>query len=150
MALAIDVLTFGRASGTPETALAQSYLTRARDAGRVLALTGFTLIEIDERRPEKMLELSKGNLTVALDEQGKSIGSEAFARQLARWRDGGTQKVQFLIGAAAGLPAEAKAAASMTIAFGQQTWPHMLVRVMLAEQLYRAVTILTGHPYHRS
>lgn len=150
MALAVDILSFGRAQGSPETALAQTYLTRARDAGRVLALTGFTLTEIDERRPEKMLELSKGNLTVALDEQGKSIGSEAFAKQLARWRDGGTQKVQFLIGAAAGLPTEAKAAATMTISFGQQTWPHMLVRVMLAEQLYRAVTILTGHPYHRS
>ena len=150
MALAVDILSFGRAQGTPETTLAQTYLTRARDAGRVLALTGFTLIEIDERRPEKMLELSKGNLTVALDEQGKSIGSEAFAKQLARWRDSGTQKVQFLIGAAAGLPAEVKTAATMSISFGQQTWPHMLVRVMLAEQLYRAVTILTGHPYHRS
>lgn len=150
MALTIDVLSFGRAQGTPETTLAQSYLTRARDAGRVLALTGFTLVEIDERKPEKMLELSKGNLTVALDEHGKGITSEAFARQIARWRDGGTQKVQFLIGAAAGLPEEVKTAATMTISFGTQTWPHMLVRVMLAEQLYRAVTILTGHPYHRS
>ena len=150
MALALDVLAFGRAPGTPETALAQSYLTRARDAGRVLALTGFTLIEIDERKPEKMLELSKGNLTVALDEHGKGTTSEALARQIARWRDSGTQKVQFLIGAAAGLPEEVKTAATMTIAFGPQTWPHMLVRVMLAEQLYRAVTILTGHPYHRS
>jgi 23S rRNA (pseudouridine1915-N3)-methyltransferase len=149
LALALEVLTLGRAPGAPETTLAQSYLTRARDAGRVLALTGFTLIEIDERRPEKLLELSKGNLTVALDEQGKGVTSEAFARQLARWRDGGTPKVQFLIGGAAGLPPEAKAAATLTIAFGPQTWPHMLVRAMLAEQLYRAVTILTGHPYHR-
>lgn len=150
MALALDVLALGRAPGAPETALAQSYLTRARDAGRVLALTGFTLIEIDERKPEKLLELSKGNLTVALDEHGKGVTSEALARQLAKWRDGGTPKVQFLIGAADGLPAEAKTSASLTIAFGPQTWPHMLVRVMLAEQLYRAVTILTGHPYHRS
>jgi len=150
LALALDLLAFGRAPGTPETTLAQSYLTRARDAGRVLALTGFNLIELDERRPEKMLELSKGNLTVALDEHGKGITSEAFARQLAKWRDGGTQKVQFLIGAAAGLPEQVKTAATMTIAFGPQTWPHMLVRVMLAEQLYRAVTLLTGHPYHRS
>jgi 23S rRNA (pseudouridine1915-N3)-methyltransferase len=150
LALALDLLALGRAPGTPETTLAQSYLTRARDAGRVLALTGFTLIEIEERKPEKLLELSKGNLTVALDEHGKGITSEALARQLAKWRDGGTQKVQFLIGAAAGLPEEAKAAATMTIAFGPQTWPHMLVRVMLAEQLYRAVTILTGHPYHRA
>ena len=150
MALALDLLSIGRAPGAPETALAQSYLTRARDAGRVLALTGFNLIEIDERKPEKMLELAKGNVTVALDEHGKGITSEAFARQLARWRDGGTQKVQFLIGAANGLPEEVKTAAGMTIAFGPQTWPHMLVRAMLAEQLYRAVTILTGHPYHRS
>ena len=146
----MDLLSIGRAPSAPETVLAQSYLTRARDAGRVLALTGFNLIEIDDRKPEKLLELSKGNVTVALDEHGKGITSEAFARQLARWRDGGTQKVQFLIGAAAGLPEEAKAAATMTIAFGPQTWPHMLVRAMLAEQLYRAVTILTGHPYHRS
>ena len=150
MALALDVLTLGRAPNAPETTLAQSYLTRARDAGRVLAFTGFNLIEIDERRPEKLLELAKGNFTVALDEQGKGITSEAFARQLARWRDGGTPKVQFLIGAADGLPAEAKTAAALTIAFGPQTWPHMLVRAMLAEQLYRAVTILTGHPYHRA
>lgn len=150
MALALDVLALGRAPGAPETTLAQSYLSRARDAGRVLAFTGFTLIEIDERKPEKMLELSKGNLTVALDEHGKGITSEAFARQLAKWRDGGTVKVQFLIGAAAGLAAEVKSSATMTVAFGPQTWPHMLVRVMLAEQLYRAVTILTGHPYHRA
>jgi len=150
LALALDVLALGRAPNAPETLLAQSYLARARDAGRVLAFTGFGLIEIDERKPEKLVELAKGNFTVALDERGKGTTSDAFARQLASWRDRGVPKIQFLIGAADGLPAEMKTAASLTIAFGPQTWPHMLVRAMLAEQLYRAVTILTGHPYHRA
>jgi len=149
LALAIDILAGGRAKAAPETVLAESYLARARDAGRALGFVSFALSEIDERKPEKMVELSGGVFAVALDERGKSISSEAFARQLAAWRDQGETRVLFVIGGPDGLPSEVKKSARQTIAFGTQTWPHLLVRTMLAEQLYRAITILSGHPYHR-
>ena len=151
MALAIEILAGGRAKSAPETALAESYLTRARDAGRTLGLTSFVMVEYDERRPEKIFELvASVPLVIALDEKGKSLSSEEFARDLARWRDAGEPRALFVIGGPDGLTAEVKRRARSTIAFGTQTWPHLLVRTMLAEQLYRAVTILGGHPYHRA
>lgn len=150
MSLHIDIIAGGRAKSAPETVLAESYLTRARDAGRALGFASFALTEIDERKPDKMIELARASpLVVALDERGKSLSSEAFAHQLAQWRDVGETRVLFAIGGPDGLPAEVKKAARLTLAFGTQTWPHLLVRTMLAEQLYRAVTILGGHPYHR-
>ena len=131
-------------------ALAESYLTRARDAGRALGFASFALREFDERKPKKMIEACRAApLVIALDERGKSISSEALSRQLAAWRDQGETRVVFVIGGSDGLPAEAKKIARLTLAFGTQTWPHLLVRTMLAEQLYRAITILRGHPYHR-
>lgn len=151
MALALDILALSRAKSAPEAPLADAYLARARDAGRALGFSSFTVNEIDERKPEKLLELaSAASLAVALDERGKSMGSEAFAAQLAKWRDEGLSRVVFMIGAADGLPPAAVKLARSKLAFGTQTWPHMLVRVMLAEQLYRAVTIIGGHPYHRA
>jgi 23S rRNA (pseudouridine1915-N3)-methyltransferase len=151
LALAIDILAGGRAKSAPETALAESYLTRARDAGRALGLTSFVLAEYDERRPEKIFELvASVPLVIALDEKGKTLSSEEFARELARWRDAGEPRALFVIGGPDGLTGEVKRRARSTLAFGAQTWPHLLVRTMLAEQLYRAVTILGGHPYHRA
>jgi len=150
LALAIDILAGGRAKSAPETVLATSYLDRARDAGRALGFASFALTEFDERKPEKIIEASNATpLVVALDERGKSLSSEAFAKQLVRWRDDGETRALFLIGGPDGLPAETKREARLILSFGAQTWPHLLVRAMLAEQLYRAVTILAGHPYHR-
>ena len=91
----------------------------------------------------------KGATLVALDESGEQTSSRDFAGRLERWRDGGVQDLAFLIGGADGLAPEIKANAAGVMAFGSQTWPHFLVRAMLAEQLYRAYTISTGHPYHR-
>ena len=87
--------------------------------------------------------------TVALDETGQILSSVDLARTLERWRDTGTREVRFLIGAADGLTAEERAAGDLLLSFGRATWPHLLVRAMLAEQLYRATSILAGHPYHR-
>ena len=88
-------------------------------------------------------------LIVALDEHGKTQSSEAFASQLARWRDDGRPAVSFVIGGADGHDPGLVAGADVTLSFSPLTWPHQLVRIMLAEQLYRATTILSGHPYHR-
>lgn len=150
MALALDILAGGRAKSAPEHQLALTYLARARATGRTLGFASFALEEADERKPETMIEAcAAAPLAIALDERGKSLSSEAFARQLARWRDAGETRALFMIGGAGGLPREAKDRALVTLAFGTQTWPHLLVRTMLAEQIYRAMTILAGHPYHR-
>jgi 23S rRNA (pseudouridine1915-N3)-methyltransferase len=151
LALDIDILAGGRAKSAPETELAISYLKHARDAGRGMGFSSFALTEADERKAERFVELcAEAPLLVALDERGKSMTSEAFARQLAVWRDQGEARVVFAIGGHDGLPAAVKKHARLTLSFGAQTWPHLLVRTMLAEQLYRAMTILSGHPYHRA
>jgi 23S rRNA (pseudouridine1915-N3)-methyltransferase len=90
-----------------------------------------------------------GTRIVALDETGDSLCSADFAKKVEHWRDTGTKELRFLIGAADGLSREERASASDFIAFGKATWPHMLVRVMLVEQLYRTTSIIAGHPYHR-
>ena len=86
---------------------------------------------------------------MALDERGRDLTSVAFAERLGRWRDDGVRDLAFVIGGADGLAPAVRDRAALTLAFGRATWPHMLVRTMLAEQIYRAQTILTGHPYHR-
>ena len=86
---------------------------------------------------------------VALDEGGDALTSTAFAKLLEGWRDNGIREVRFLIGAADGLTPEERASADRVLSFGTATWPHLMVRAMLAEQLYRATTIIAGHPYHR-
>ena len=84
-----------------------------------------------------------------LDERGQTLTSEEFAHVLGRWRDAGVRETRFLIGAADGHDADARAGADLLIAFGAMTWPHLMARAMLAEQLWRATSILAGHPYHR-
>jgi 23S rRNA (pseudouridine1915-N3)-methyltransferase len=90
-----------------------------------------------------------GAVIVALDERGRAFSSSAFAATLGRWRDDGRDAICFLIGGADGLDPALRARADLVLAFGPQTWPHMLVRAMLMEQVYRAERILAGHPYHR-
>jgi 23S rRNA (pseudouridine1915-N3)-methyltransferase len=106
-----------------------------------------TVTELGEAAPWPKSEAAR---TVVLDETGKDLSSEALAVLLGRWRDDGVREVRFLIGAADGHDATTRAGADLLLGFGKATWPHMLVRAMLAEQLYRATTILAGHPYHRS
>ena len=90
-----------------------------------------------------------GIVTIAMDETGEQLTSAGFAQKLEKWRDTGTRELRILIGAADGLTAEERASANLFIAFGKATWPHMLARAMLVEQLYRATSIIAGHPYHR-
>ena len=93
--------------------------------------------------------IPEGAALCVLDERGKALSSPEFAQVLAQWRDGGRQDAAFMIGGADGVDPSLRARADLAIGFGRMVWPHMLVRVMLAEQLYRAATILNGHPYHR-
>lgn len=147
MSLSIEILAGGRARQAPETGLALTYLDRAREAGRTLGFSGFVLREADDRKDGAF---AFDGLGVALDERGKSVSSPHFAQMLSGWRDAGEPRVTFVIGGSDGLPALVRQRARTSLAFGVQTWPHLLVRTMLAEQIYRAVTILSGHPYHRA
>lgn len=138
-----------------EAGLARDYAERATAAGRALSLGPVEIIEVEARKPGKAAEaeamrphIANGRL-IACDEHGKSHGSRAFAEHLGRLRDDGCRHVVFLIGGADGLDPALLAGAHETLAFGVQTWPHALARAMLAEQIYRAATILGGSPYHR-
>jgi 23S rRNA (pseudouridine1915-N3)-methyltransferase len=97
----------------------------------------------------KVPELPAQARTVLLDERGEVLASAEFAARLGRWRDDGVRETRFLIGAADGFSETERAGADLLLSFGRATWPHLLARAMLAEQLYRATTILAGHPYHR-
>lgn len=156
----VHIAAIGRMKQGPERELVARYLDRAIAAGKPLGLSGFEVAELPEARassaPSRKSEEAKAlraalpeGVVVALDERGKSFGSEAFARQIARWRDDGRAGVSFVIGGADGLDPGLVGDADLTLSFSPLTWPHQLVRIMLAEQLYRTTTILSGHPYHR-
>ena len=93
--------------------------------------------------------LPSNSVTIVLDERGEALSSTAFAKKLENWRDGGKREARFLIGAADGHSAPTRSDADLLLSFGPATWPHLLVRAMLAEQLFRATSILANHPYHR-
>ena len=154
------VLAVGRMKSV-ESELAARYLKRAAQAGRNIGIRSIEVVEIKEsraaeaerRKIEESIALANvipdGAVLVLLDERGEALGSGAFAERLAQWRDGGKPAVVFIIGGADGLAENLRARTRTTLSFGNATWPHQLVRIMLLEQLYRAVTILSGHPYHR-
>lgn len=144
------LLAGGRAAAAPETVKARDYLQRAAATGKRLGIKAADLIEIDERKGDWLGALPKGGVLIALDERGDDLPSTSLARLLQRHLERATPALALAIGAADGLPPAVKAAAETTIAFGRATWPHMLVRIMAAEQLYRATTILAVHPYHRA
>lgn len=127
--------------------MALDYLAKAREHGRKLGFAGFGLTEVDDRK----LEAAIAGMTnvICLDERGQTMSSRAFASWLASQRDQSQSSLTFVIGGADGISQASRDAAHLRIAFGPQTWPHLLVRAMLAEQIFRAMTILTGHPYHR-
>jgi 23S rRNA (pseudouridine1915-N3)-methyltransferase len=158
----VMVLAVGRLKVGPETELCGRYLKRAVQAGRPLGIRGVELVEIRESRadnPEKRkLEeaialaglIPDGAVTVLLEETGENLGSAGLAERVRLWRDGGRPAAVFVVGGPDGLADSLKNKAALTLAFGAATWPHQLVRIMLLEQLYRTVTILGGHPYHRA
>ncbi len=151
----IAIVAIGRLARGPETDLVKTYAERASAAGRSLGLGPVEVLEVESRKPGKAAEAEalRPHLTdahvIACDEHGQARPSRAFAEEIARLRDGGARRLVFLIGGADGLDAALLAAVNGKLAFGPQTWPHALARAMLAEQVYRAVTILAGSPYHR-
>ncbi len=153
----LHLCAVGRLRAGPERALVDDYLQRCDRTGRALGLGPVTEHEVEDKRGGGMAAeadllaraVPAGAVLVALDERGKTLSSPEFAAQLATWRDGGRQDVAFVIGGADGIAPALRADADLAISFGRMVWPHMLIRVMLAEQLYRAVTILSGSPYHR-
>ena len=151
----IDLIAVGRLGRTPEAALALDYAARATASSRALGLGPVEVVEVESRKPGTEAEalaladhLSPGHV-IACDEHGRALPSRAYADRIARLRDDGVRRLVFVIGGADGLAPAVLDRADERLAFGPQTWPHALVRVMLAEQVYRAVTILAGSPYHR-
>lgn len=136
----LHIVARGRIGRSPEAELVDRYLKRVTWGTRVTELpdTG-----------GKMPVLAPGTRVVMLDELGENLPSKTLATRLGAWRDDGVRETRFLIGAADGFDDAARAEADMLLSFGKATWPHMLARAMLAEQLWRAVSILANHPYHR-
>lgn len=150
------IAAVGRMKPGPEADLVADYTRRFDGAGRSIGLGPLSIDEVDARgkgaAEESALLLSRidpADYVVALDERGKSMASDDFSRLLCTWRDDGIRCTRFLIGGADGHSREVRGRANTLLSFGKATWPHMMVRVMLAEQLYRAAAIATGHPYHR-
>ena len=158
----LQICAVGRLRAGPEKQLIDDYLARLAAAGRAIGFSGIALNEVEEkkrlegaalmaREAELLLaHVPAGARVIALDERGKNESSEAFAARLGAWRDEGAPEAVFLIGGANGLAPEIRERADHLMSFGKMTWPHMLARTMLSEQLYRAITILAGHPYHRA
>ena len=152
----LRVLAVGRAKDGPEAALIAEYLKRMKGA--------LIVEEVEERRPGPELKAREAALlqaalaksskagrqvVVAMDERGKILGSRDFAGELQAWQNQGVTEVTFVLGGADGLAPEFRDSADLVLCLGQMTWPHLLARVRLVEQIYRAQQILAGHPYHR-
>jgi 23S rRNA (pseudouridine1915-N3)-methyltransferase len=136
----LHIVARGKIGRSPEADLVERYLKRIAWPTKVTELPD---------RGGKVTEPAAGTAIVALDERGKALSSMELAKQLEAWRDGGKREARFLIGAADGHDEAQRAGADLLLSFGTATWPHLLVRAMLAEQLFRATSILANHPYHR-
>jgi len=153
----VHICAVGRLRKGPERDLYDDYLTRFDRTGRALALGPAQLIEVEDKKgggmPAEAALLERaiptGSLICVMDERGKVQSSPEFADMLGQWRDQGRQDVAFVIGGADGIDPNVRDRADAALSFGKMVWPHMLVRVMLAEQLYRAASILSNGPYHR-
>jgi 23S rRNA (pseudouridine1915-N3)-methyltransferase len=156
------IAAVGRLKQGPERELFAHYVGRAAAAGRKLALSPLDVVEIAEARgatPQARMEAEAELLLakrpssyklICLDRSGSQLGSEGFAQSLAKFRDGGAQGLAFFVGGADGLGLTASSKADFVLSLSAMTLPHGLARIVLAEQIYRAVTILAGHPYHRA
>ena len=136
----LHIVARGKIGRSPEAELVERYVKRIAWPVKLTELPD---------KGGKMPELPASSVLVVLDERGKALSSMELARKLETWRDGGTRETRFLIGAADGHDEELRAGADLLLSFGPATWPHLLVRAMLAEQLFRATSILANHPYHR-
>ena len=153
----LHLIAVGRQKVGPERVLVEDYLDRFNKTGRALGLGPVEVREVEDRKGGGMAAeadlirkaLPKGALLCILDERGRVETSPAFADRLAGWRDQGRGDLALVIGGADGLDPSLRQAADHAVSFGKMVWPHMLVRVMVAEQLYRAASILSGAPYHR-
>ncbi|MDJ0920148.1 MAG: 23S rRNA (pseudouridine(1915)-N(3))-methyltransferase RlmH [Henriciella sp.] len=152
----ITILSVGRLKKGPEKQLVDDYVDRFRKSGRQLGFRSLNLIDVEagpslEAEGARLLaKLPEGSNAIRLDEFGPQWTSKAFAQKLSKWRDDGVAETVFLIGGAAGYSHAVQQAVPATLAFGPQTWPHRLVKVMLSEQLYRAASLLGGLPYHKA
>ena len=158
----IHIGAIGRLKKGPEQALAKDYFDRVQKTGRTAGMTSIEVREYPEsqaetailRKTDEANRLLAGcppqSILIVLDEHGSQLSSKELARQIGRFKDDGVQNLAFLIGGPDGHGVEVLEKASLKLAFGSMTWPHRLVRIMLAEQIYRSVTILLNHPYHRS
>jgi len=149
----IRILCVGRLKDGPERELVDDYLQRAQKSGKPL---GYRAVEEIELAPsskddegERLIAKHGKGILIRLDERGEAWTSQDLSKRLAKWRDSGEDAASFVIGGADGTSSAVAKAARHTISFGVQTWPHRLVRVMLAEQIYRALSIEAGSPYHR-
>jgi 23S rRNA (pseudouridine1915-N3)-methyltransferase len=155
--LRLTIAAVGRLKASPEAELVADYLARFDRTGRPLGLGPARMVEVEDRRgggpaAEAALlvaAIPKGAVLAVLDERGTQLDSPEFATLLRRIADDGARDLAFAVGGADGLDAALRDSASHAISFGRMVWPHLLVRAMLAEQLYRAASILAGSPYHR-
>jgi 23S rRNA (pseudouridine1915-N3)-methyltransferase len=138
--LLLHIVARGKIGRSPESELVQRYLKRIAWPTKLTELA-------DSGRPAP--PLPQASISVLLDERGKALSSPELARKLEEWRDGGKREARFSIGAAGGHDEAERTRADLLLSFGPATWPHLLVRAMLAEQLFRATSILANHPYHR-
>lgn len=153
----VHLCVVGRLRSGPEATLVDDYLTRFDRTGRALGLGPARIIEVEDKKSRGMgaeADLLRKSIPasaklVVMDERGKVMTSPDFANKLGDWRDTGCQDLAIVIGGADGIDPSLRAEADFAISFGKMVWPHMLVRVMLTEQLYRAASILSGAPYHR-
>jgi 23S rRNA (pseudouridine1915-N3)-methyltransferase len=156
------IAAIGRLKASPERELAERYRKRAEQIGRRIGFRDVAMVEIRESRAQEVgKRMSEESIALAnaipdkavvilLDERGENLNSGAFAAKLRRWRDDGRPAAVFMIGGDDGLAPGLRETATLTLALGAATWPHQLARVMVLEQIYRAMTILAGHPYHRA
>jgi 23S rRNA (pseudouridine1915-N3)-methyltransferase len=149
----IRILCVGRLKDGPERELVDDYVARAQKTGKQLGYRAVEEIEIPSSSKDdegtRLIAKHGQGILIRLDERGETWTSTDLSKRLARWRDAGEEAASFVIGGAGGTSPAVAAAARHTISFGLQTWPHRLVRVMIAEQVYRALSIEAGSPYHR-
>jgi 23S rRNA (pseudouridine1915-N3)-methyltransferase len=136
----LHIVARGKIGRSPEADLVERYLKRIAWPTKVTELPD---------RGGKLPDLAPGSVTIALDERGQALSSVELAKKLETWRDGGKREARFMIGAADGHDEAQRGDADLLLSFGAATWPHLLARAMLAEQLFRATSILANHPYHR-
>ncbi|WP_299954661.1 23S rRNA (pseudouridine(1915)-N(3))-methyltransferase RlmH [uncultured Roseobacter sp.] len=153
----VHIIAVGRLRAGPQKDLIDDYLQRFDRTGRALGLGPARVVEVDDRKGGGMAgeaalirrAIPAGAVVTVMDERGRQETSPAFAQRLAGWRDAGRGDLALVIGGADGIDPGLRAEADLALSFGKMVWPHMLVRVMLTEQLYRAASILAGAPYHR-